>query len=346
MVDFSYIPTQYYASPVVGKNTVRSPDQILADIAERSAVGINAATYDPSPYSKTPPGSVGYRLPAQSYINYNSINPAYYGTPTLKTALINTAVNVGANVIGAALGLTDPSATRLYNNGLNYGATPSTAISNSNGASNVAFADGTDTRVTIYDNTGLFIKRSRVFAPLYNIGGVMFPYTPQISVTHKANYDVQHLVHTNYGIPQYQHSGVDSISISGEFTANTPAEAEYVAAMMHFFRSATKMFYGQDQIAGTPPPVLTLDGHGPYLFDLVPVVVSSFDYSMPTDVDYISCSIQGEKQRIPTLMNIQLSLIPTYSRRNISNNFGLDAFSKGQLIVGTNGTDKGAGGFI
>jgi hypothetical protein len=320
--------------------------QVLADAAANGvANGISAALYDPSPFA-TPPGSVGYRLPAQSYMNYNSVNPAYYGTPTLKTAMINTAVNVGANVIGAALGLTDPSATRLYNNGLNYGATPSTAISSSSGASNVAFADGTDTRVTIYDNTGLFINRSRVFAPLYNIGGVLFPYTPQISVNHKANYEIQHLVHTNYGVPQYQHSGVDSISINAEFTANTPAEAEYVAAMMHFFRSATKMFYGQDQIAGTPPPVLTLDGHGPYLFDLVPVVVSSFDYSMPTDVDYISCSIQGEKQRIPTLMSIQLTLIPTYSRKNISNNFGLDAFSKGQLIVGRNGRDTGAGGFI
>jgi hypothetical protein len=50
--------------------------------------------------------------------------------------------------------------------------------------------------------------------------------------------------------------------IDGYFTANDPDEATYVFAVLHFLRSAYKMFFGNDRLAGTPPPVLRLSGHG------------------------------------------------------------------------------------
>jgi hypothetical protein len=344
MVDFSYRPPTYYVAP--GTNGAGIPPRPVETLAAAAAVGvvngINAATYDPSPFVQTS-DTIGYRLPAQNYVNYGPSSIAQFGTPSLKTALINTAVNVGINAVGNALGLNNPSGMRLRNNGLNYGATPSQGITSSSGSSSVAFSDNTETRVILYDNTGLFINQSDILAPLQQIGGVLFPYTPAIQFAHKANYEIQHLVHTNYGVPQYSYSSVDNIGLTADFTANTPAEAEYIVAVIHFFRSVTKMFYGQDQAAGTPPPVLYLNGHGPFLMDLIPVVVSSFDYSLPTDVDYISCSVAGEKQRVPTQMSVQVSMIPTYSRNNISNNFGLTEFSNGGLIVGSNGS-SGAGG--
>lgn len=348
MVDFSYTPPKYYAPLVNTGIPAPNPVQTLAAAAAVGVIdGINAATYDSSPFITQTPGSVGYRLPAQNYVNYGPGSVAQFGTPSLKTTLINTAVNVGVNAIGNALGLKNPSGMRLRNNGLSYGATPSQSISSVNGESNVAFADNTETRVRIFDTTGMFIDRSEIMAPLQEIGGVLFPYTPAVQFSHKANYEIQHLVHTNYGVPQYSYSSVDNIAFTADFTANTPAEAEYIVAVIHFFRSVTKMFYGQDQAAGTPPPVLYLDGHGPFLMDMIPVVVSSFDYSLPTDVDYISCNVAGEKQRVPTMMSIQLAMIPTYSRNNISNNFGLTKFSNGGLIVGVNGGSAvGGGGFL
>lgn len=346
MVDFSYTPPTYYRLPSPGGIPVSNPVQTLAAAAAVGVVdGISSALYDPSPFVQTP-GSVGYRLPAQNYINYGPGSVAQFGTPSLKTTLINTAVNVGINAVGNALGINNPSGMRLRNNGLSYGATPSQGLSSASGSSDVAFADNTETRVIIYDNTGLFIDQSEIMAPLQQIGGVLFPYTPAITFGHKAQYENQHLIHTNYGTPIYQHSTVD-ISMTAEFTANTPAEAEYIVAMIHFFRSVTKMFYGQDKLAGAPPPVLYLDGHGPMLLDLIPVVITSFDFSLPTDVDYISCNVAGEKQRVPTSMSVQISMLPTYSRNNISNNFSLDKFSSGGLIVGTNGSSSvGGGGFL
>ena len=349
MVDFSYTPPTYYVAP--GTNGAGIPPRRVETLAEAAAVGvingINQSTYDPSPgITNAPPGSIGYRLPAQNYVNYNPGSVAQFGTPTLKTALISTAVNAGVNAIGNALGVTSPRGMRLRNNGLNSGAVPSQSIRSSGGSSNVAFADTTETRVILYDNTGLFIDKSEIMAPLQRIGGVLFPYTPSIQFGHKAQYENQHLIHTNYGVPIYQHSSVE-ISMTAEFTANTPAEAEYIVAMIHFFRSVTKMFYGQDQLAGTPPPVLSLTGHGPLLMDLIPVVITSFDYTLPTDVDYISCNVAGEKQRIPTTMTVQIGMLPTYSRNNISNNFSLESFSSGGLIVGVNGGSAvGGGGFL
>ena len=60
-------------------------------------------------------------------------------------------------------------------------------------------------------------------------------------------------------------------------------------AVIHFFRSVTKMFYGQDQTPkpGTPPPLCYLSGMGEFQFDRHPLVISSFNYSLPNDVDYI-----------------------------------------------------------
>jgi hypothetical protein len=47
------------------------------------------------------------------------------------------------------------------------------------------------------------------------------------------------------------------------------------------------MFYGQDAEAGTPPPLVYLSGFGKYQFNESPCVVTTFGYSLPTDVDYI-----------------------------------------------------------
>jgi hypothetical protein len=64
-------------------------------------------------------------------------------------------------------------------------------------------------------------------------------------------------------------------------------------ATIHFFRSATKMFYGQDTQRGTPPPLLFLTGLGEYQFNEHPYVLSVFNYVLPNDVDYIKAGDPG-----------------------------------------------------
>ena len=122
--------------------------------------------------------------------------------------------------------------------------------------------------------------------------GVIFPYVPQIQVTYAANYETADIVHSNYKMIQYKNSAVDQITITGDFTAQDTYEANYMLAVIHFFRSVTKMFYGRDQIPkpGTPPPLCYLSGLGEFQFDEHPLVISSFNYSLPNDVDYIRAS--------------------------------------------------------
>lgn len=127
---------------------------------------------------------------------------------------------------------------------------------------------------------------------LKNTDGVVFPYVPQIQVTYAANYETADIVHTNYKLIQYKNSAVDQITITGDFTAQDTYEANYMLAVIHFFKSVTKMFYGKDQIPkpGTPPPLCYLSGLGDFQFDRHPLVISSFNYNLPNDVDYIRAS--------------------------------------------------------
>lgn len=119
--------------------------------------------------------------------------------------------------------------------------------------------------------------------------GVIFPYTPTISVSYSANYDQINPTHSNYKVLQYSNSSVDSVSISCDFTAQDTREANYLLAVIHFFRTITKMFYGQDQNPkpGTPPPLVYLFGLGEFQFNAHPLVVTNFNYALPSDVDYI-----------------------------------------------------------
>jgi hypothetical protein len=128
-----------------------------------------------------------------------------------------------------------------------------------------------------------------ILQPLAVTDGVIFPYTPQITTQYQAKYNPYELTHSNYKGYFYQGSSVNEISITAQFTAQDTSEANYLLAVIHFFRSVTKMFYGQDDASkrGAPPPLVFLQGLGEYQFNLHPCVVSSFNYVLPADVDYI-----------------------------------------------------------
>jgi len=123
--------------------------------------------------------------------------------------------------------------------------------------------------------------------PLRDTDGVIFPYTPTIDTAYRANYSQYDLTHSNYRGYFYQNSYIDGINIKATFTAQDTVEANYMLACIHFFRSVTKMFYGQDAQRGTPPPLVFLSGLGDFQFNRHPCLVSQFNYNLPADVNYI-----------------------------------------------------------
>ena len=140
----------------------------------------------------------------------------------------------------------------------------------------------------LYNDASTVNGVNSILAPLKATNGVIFPYTPTIETSYKANYDTMDLTHSNYRGYFYKNSYVDAVNIRGTFTAQDTREASYLLAVIHFFRSVTKMFYGQDTShKGSPPPLVYLYGLGQYQFNNHPCLVSTFNYSLPNEVDYI-----------------------------------------------------------
>ena len=172
--------------------------------------------------------------------------------------------------------------------------------------------------------------------------GVIFPYTPNIETAYKANYDAYDLTHSNYRGYFYKNSYVDVLNVRATFTAQDTEEANYLLAVIHFFRSATKMFYGKDAQRGSPPPMVYLSGYGDFQFNEHPCVISQFNYTLPSDVDYIragsavdaSTNMLGNRTRQSTpgnplsyainrLLNNNLTKGALDNRPNIVSNFNV-----------------------
>ncbi len=205
---------------------------------------------------------------------------------------------------------------------------------NSSGAS---YESDWRVKISISEEADYFYQNydSGVMAPLFggssDVNGVIFPYTPAVQVQHVARYGNQKLTHSNYDAYFYEGSEVQAITVSGDFTAHNPSEAAYVLASIYFFRACTKMWFGQDQRAGNPPPMVFLDGYGKYYFPHVPCVITGFNHSMPADVDYIEAPGAEGTTRIPTQSTLSVTLQPVYSRRRASE-FSLDDFAAGRMI--------------
>jgi hypothetical protein len=174
--------------------------------------------------------------------------------------------------------------------------------------------------------------------------GVIFPYTPTMQIQHTANYSEQKLTHNNYTQYFYQNSQVEAITISGEFTVQNVNEGQYLLATIYFFRSLTKMFFGNDTNAGNPPPIVYLNGYGQYILPNVSCIVKSFSHTMPEGVDYMDIPEPGiaynpyvtnpvlNSTRLPTTSTISITLQPVVSRLAQSTGFNLNDFARGALI--------------
>ena len=180
----------------------------------------------------------------------------------------------------------------------------------------------------------------------------VFPYTPTVLVSHSANYNAMQPLHTNYPYYAYENSRVDQITITADFFVQNELEAQYWIAMVHFFKTVTKMNYGKDVDRGLPPPVCRLNGYGDYTFNNVPVVISNFQFDLKKDVDYISTKLSGTPvddtdvaegtQGVawaPTESLVTVGLMPQYSRTKQSE-FNLRSFVKGEHTL------PGKDGFI
>lgn len=136
-------------------------------------------------------------------------------------------------------------------------------------------------------------RTSAVLEPLKSAGGLVFPYTPQITMKSGATYSSQQGIHTNYPFRAYKYSTPGTIEITAPMNVEDQTQALYWIASVHYLRSLTKMFSGADTKAGNPPPIVYLNGYGQYVFKDVPVVCTNFSCNLPNDCDYIGVNVVG-----------------------------------------------------
>lgn len=193
--------------------------------------------------------------------------------------------------------------------------------------------DSQDWRIKIKTNLNTLASNASTqwMKPLVEEQGVVFPYTPTVTVTHKANYKSNDLMHNIYTQYSYQNSGIDDITITGEFTCNTDKEGLYWLAATQFFKSTTKSFYGQSNPQGMPPVVCRLHGYGTHFFDSVPVVVKSFQIQMPKNVQYKGILIDSKTyQYVPMESQISVVVSPMYNKQELRQ-FDIRKYSNNEL---------------
>jgi hypothetical protein len=216
------------------------------------------------------------------------------GINTLNSA-VGGAFNTASKLAGALNNLSNPAAliSSIRSLNLPFGGEAGVALANAAAAFGPQDT-GTDWRVRL--SIPATFSTSPVLQPLVQAGGLVFPYTPTIQIASTANYEDQSLTHTNYQFISYQSSRIDQIQIIAPFNVEDGAQALYWLATIHLLRSATKMFTGEGEAQGNPPPILKLNGYGDYVFKNVPVVVKSFSVDLPQDANYINTSVAAATQ--------------------------------------------------
>jgi hypothetical protein len=249
-------------------------------------------------------------------------------------------IDSAKNAIGGLLGGIGSSIKNLFGGG-KLNSQPGKA-----GAAGASFGSNVDMRVKLRvpsayltgpaagPGGGLNILNASAGAgtgALAQLGGIMWPYTPTVSLSNQASYQQNKVVHSNYAFYNYQNSSVGPISVSGKFTAQNEYEAAIILSIQHLLRALTKMKFGDDADAGAPPPVCRLDAYGDFQMKNVPVAVASFKVEMPDSVDYIQVGkgITGYgNTMVPTVCTISVDLNVMYSRQEMLQ-FSVDEWLKG-----------------
>tara|TARA_B110001454_G_C12673323_1_gene414713 strand:- start:59 stop:700 length:642 start_codon:yes stop_codon:yes gene_type:complete len=186
-------------------------------------------------------------------------------------------------------------------------------------------------------------KHNPILSPLKKFHGIIWPYSPTVNISHQAEYGEYDITHTNYPIHYYTRSRPPAIMCSGQLTAQTAAEANYMVAVLHFLRIVTKMHFGMnDPKRGTPPPVLKFSAYGDLMFSMVPVLVRSFTYDLPGDVDYVDVETNSANagfdsdfsSKVPSMLTLSIDMVIQQTASKLRTEFTMNDFKSGKLVKG------------
>ncbi len=172
---------------------------------------------------------------------------------------------------------------------------------------------------------------------------VIFWVSPTVSESRQAQYTATDIVHHPGQLQIYKSSTARGYGIEAQLISRTAAEAQANIDTINLIRSWTMPYYGEgtqeSELAngeagsrfGAPPDILELQGYGnsksSRIIGPVPVVLTSYSWTWPNDVDYIKSS-GGEP--FPVIVSIHIDVVEALSQKQYSS-FSLAAFKKGDL---------------
>jgi hypothetical protein len=173
--------------------------------------------------------------------------------------------------------------------------------------------------------------------PLTQTGGLLFPYTPTITVSQEVDYANMQMVHSNMDYFSYSRTPNTSISLAGKFTVQNQKEGLYALAAIHFLKTMSKMYFGEtdarNALAGLPPPILLLKGYGKYMFNNIRVILKTHSYTFEENAQTVAINtVSGGVVRLPALFTLSCSLVAQPTTRMMRKDFSLDKFRSGELL--------------
>ncbi len=184
-----------------------------------------------------------------------------------------------------------------------------------------------------YSRAGLSETEQALMDPLEASGGMVWQHTPQLFLQTTVDYDQKQMQGMNYPINTYNNGGPREVTVTGNFTANDVHEARYVLAVITFLRVATKSYFGDAALAngdfGTPPPVMLFEYLGDHGFNRVPMVITSWNMDLSSDIHYVPVVVNDTTTYVPTVTNLAVTLLPTFTPQKVRRKYDLDAIRSG-----------------
>lgn len=182
---------------------------------------------------------------------------------------------------------------------------------------------------------------AEIVKPLQEFNGIVMPYNPLLNIQYDANYSTQQPLHSNFQYPFYQSSTFNSFSASFTLTSNTQKEARYTLACHHFLRTCTKMVqagstdFTANNKVGSPPPVLKFSAYGNEMFNNIPVVLTSYNFTLENEQIMINVIDESGRKKdvyVPVQWTMIMQLQPAYNPKQNRKRFNTADYANGKLI--------------
>jgi len=145
---------------------------------------------------------------------------------------------------------------------------------------------------------------------------LVFEASASISEDRGANWDSYNIVQLPAEIASYRNTGSRHFSIAGKLVSRTSEEAQQNLHYLDLARAWTLPDFGG---TGATPPFLKLYGYNNNNIDGRQVILKSYSWSFPDEMDYRWVGEVGKSQCIPIIGGLTLTVEEVYTAEQITN---------------------------